>query len=85
MKTIREIVEYCAEDYYPYHEYSGAYEDKNKESLDQALKEISELLVECKPKKEVVEDLKGQIDYGYMQGWNACRDDYEKNIKELLQ
>ena len=54
-------------------------------SVDQALKEISELLVECEPEEEVVEDLKGQIDYGYMQGWNACRDDYEKNIKDLLQ
>lgn len=52
MKTIREIVEDCAEDYYPYHEFSGAYQDKNKESLDQALKELEELLLECKPESK---------------------------------
>lgn len=78
MKTIREIVEDCAEDYYPYHEFSGAYEDNNKEALDQALKKLEELLLECKPAY-----LEGYYD-AYYDGWNACIDDYEKNIKARL-
>lgn len=92
MKTIREIVENCAEDYYPYHEYSGAYEDKNKESLDQALKEISELLVDCKPEKPIYDNRRSPKTTGkvhgtkdFVIGYSAGVDDYENNIKARLQ
>ena len=81
MKTVRDILESCAEDYYPYHEYSGAYEDKNKESLDQALKELEALLLECKPEKEYMGE---PGSYAYNVGYNEALDDYEKNIKKVI-
>lgn len=93
MKTIREIVEDCAEDYYPYHEFSGAYEDNNKEALDRALKELEELLLECKPEKKTKKDVPDPYEVGIhatipvaqASGYNQAIDDYEKNIKEVLK
>ena len=40
---------------------------------NEIIDQILSLLESSLPKEEVVEDLKGQVDYGYMQGWNACR------------
>lgn len=52
-------------------------------SVDQALKEISELIVECKPKKiEVKIELPDTLHRNV--GYNSGIDDYEKNIKDLL-
>ena len=48
------------------------------EGFNQALKEISELLLDCKPKdKAFITD--------FNEGWEAGIDDYEKNIKARLQ
>lgn len=63
----------------------GAYQDKNKESLDQALKELEELLLECKPeKKKLYEAPNGSVESALI-GYNSGLDDYEKNIKSRLQ
>lgn len=60
---------------------------EHKEAIDQALKELEELLKECKPKKLrttwVSEDphIQQMID----ESCADAIDDYEKNIKEVLK
>jgi len=56
-----------------------------EKQVDQALKEISELLVECKPEKDVTDIFDTQADKDYVVGYNQAIDDYEKNIKARLQ
>ena len=61
-----------------------------KEELDQALKEISELLVECKPEKLGTVGTWSDTGQKVLAGssediaYNKALDDYEKNIKDLL-
>ncbi len=93
MKTVRDILEDCAEDYYPYHEFSGAYQDKNKESLDQALKELEELLLECKPEKKTKKDVPDPYEVGIhatipvaqASGYNQALSDTKANLKRILK
>lgn len=61
-------------------------------SVDQALKEISELLVECKPDKPIYDNRRSPKTTGkthgtkdFVIGYSAGVDDYEKNIKARLQ
>lgn len=95
MKTVRDIIEDCAEDYYPYHEYSGAYQDKNKESLDQALKELEEVILESLPESkkieyetirlhtgEVIKNLTDDVGGRY---YNLALEDTRKAIKDLIK
>ncbi len=59
-------------------------------SVDQALKEISELLLECKPEKNT-HDVNAVAHFDYpkccerVEGYNQGLDDYEKNIREVLK
>lgn len=62
----------------------------NGQYIDQALKEISELLLECKPEKNT-HDVTAVAHFDYpkccerVEGYNQGLDDYEKNIKARLQ
>lgn len=60
------------------------YEPRPSAEVDQALKEISELLVDCKPKKRTEYVPTENQDFRDL-GYNMALDDYEKNIKDLLQ
>lgn len=40
---LREIVDYCAESYYPEHEYGDSHREQNKEYLEEALEQIKQL------------------------------------------
>ena len=56
---------------------------------NQALKEISELLLECKPENKILPLVNGECpenaqDFMHYMGYNQAIDDYEKNIKDLL-
>ena len=90
MKTIRDIIEDCAEDYYPYHEYSGAYEDNNKKSLDQALKELEEVILESLPEAPSLEAMKHAEDSGdlkqlkFMLGYQSSLEDTKANLLKKL-
>ena len=60
-------------------------------SVDQALKEISELLLDCKPDKPIYDNRRSPKTTGkthgtkdFVIGYSAGVDDYEKNIKDLL-
>lgn len=58
--------------------------------VDQALKEISELLVECKPEWKTLPLVNGECpenaqDFILATGYNEALYDYEKNIKARLQ
>lgn len=48
---------------------------------EEATDQILSLLEGSLPEDKVVEDLKGQIDYGYMQGWNACLEEIKEKLK----
>lgn len=48
---------------------------------DETTSQILSLLEGSLPEDKVVEDLKGQIDYGYMQGWNACLEEIKEKLK----
>lgn len=39
-EKLREIVDYCAESYYPEHEYGGVHRDRNQEYCKDAVKQI---------------------------------------------
>lgn len=56
-----------------------------------ALKEISELLLDCKPEKPIYDNRRSPKTTGkthgtkdFVIGYSAGVDDYEKNIKDLL-
>ena len=83
MKTIRDILNKRCNPPSDWHDDEGnlcCHECGNNPA--KALKEISELLVEAKPSRYVYKNDDG---HAYHQGWNECIDDYEKNIKDLLQ
>jgi len=83
MKTIKHILIDIADDAY----IAGLKRDKDSIfNLDQALKELEELLLECKPEKKKIDHSllsgnQGNIANG---GYNQALDDYEKNIKAKL-
>lgn len=81
MKTIKHILIDIADNAY----IAGLKRDKDSIfNLDQALKELEELLLECKPeKKKLYEAPNGSVESALI-GYNSGLDDYEKNIKELL-
>lgn len=59
---------------------------EHKEAIDQALKELEELLLGCKPEKKKIDHSllsgnQGNIANG---GYNQALDDYEKNIKKAI-
>lgn len=55
--------------------------------VDQALKEISELLLDCKPEKPIYEWVicYKRFNKDFVIGYSAGVDDYEKNLKARLQ
>lgn len=60
--------------------------------VDQALKEISELLLDCKPEKPIYDNRRSPKTTGkthgtkdFVIGYSAGVDDYEKNLKARLQ
>ncbi|MDQ5914105.1 MAG: hypothetical protein QG623_724 [Patescibacteria group bacterium] len=53
-------------------------------SVDQALKEIEQLLVECKPEKKKLYEAPTNSIENALIGYNSGIDDYEKNIKAIL-
>ena len=69
------------------------YEEALKKIGDQALKELGELLLECKPEKKTKKDVPDPYEVGIhatipvaqASGYNQAIDDYEKNIKEVLK
>lgn len=71
----------------------GAYQDKNKESIDQALKELEELLLECKPEKKTKKDVPDPYEVGIhatipvaqASGYNQALDQWEQAILELMK
>lgn len=96
MKTIREreinvrtIIYNLINFYQPYPKLIT----EHKEAIDQALKEIEELLLECKPEKKTKKDVPDPYEVGIhatipvaqASGYNQAIDDYEKNIKEVLK
>lgn len=62
------------------------------EEFNQALKELEELLLECKPEKKTKKDVPDPYEVGIhatipvaqASGYNQAIDDYEKNIKAIL-
>lgn len=56
---LREIVHYCAESYYPEHEYGDNHRKQNKEYLEEAVSQIKELYAkEVLPKSdELIQDM----------------------------
>jgi len=43
-KQLSEIIDYCAESYYPEHEYGDIWEDRNAEYLKDAVEQIKSLI-----------------------------------------
>lgn len=84
-QTIRDILDHLV--YGSDNLFSSAAEGKYVEIelnkiKNQALKEISELLLDCKPDKKNTR--KGRYADSFGNGYNAGLDDYEKNIKARL-
>lgn len=93
MKTIRDIldkIDYIVGEREGVSLDLGYLKDEDY-SLDQALKEISELLLECKPtinKDTTYRDKDGSKKFLYSQskvwGYKQGIDDYENNIKTII-
>jgi len=52
-EKVREIIDYCAESYYPEHEYGDIYRERNKEYLEEAAQAITSLVLEEVNKAEL--------------------------------
>lgn len=79
MKTVRDIVSKLEMDATFHKQHSNIL-------IDQALKELEELLLGCKPEKKKIDHSllsgnQGNIANG---GYNQALDDYEKNIKKAI-
>ena len=87
MKTVRTIIYNLINVYQPYPKLIT----EHKEAIDQALKEIEELLVEVKPEKRepTLSAFKAvpksqMVEARSNTTYNQAIDDYEKNIKKVI-
>ena len=97
MKTVRDILEQARYDLeWVFPDVKGSPRiDREKQNtiIYQALKELGELLLECKPEKKTKKDVPDPYEVGIhatipvaqASGYNQAIDDYEKNIKEVLK
>lgn len=91
-QTLKKIIESVYSAGFEVGQYTQPSDETLEQRLDQALKEISELLLDCKPEKPIYDNRRSPKTTGkthgtkdFVIGYSAGVDDYEKNIKEVLK